>query len=149
MNRFAPGDIIEIETPSGLAYVQVTHLHSSYPEVVRALPGVHADRPDDLDGLARQKTRFVAMVPLAEIIGSGSLAGRRIGTAAVPEPDRRFPTFKMAIASKIDGSRRDIAYWWLWDGDTLRYDAEPGPEIATLPVREVMTADALMARLRA
>jgi len=149
MDRFEPGDIIEIETLSGLAYVQVTHRHASYPEVVRALPGLHAERPHDLDALARQETRFVAMTPLAEAVAGKAITARKVGTAAIPEADRRFPTFKMAIAGKIDGTRGGVAYWWFWDGDTLRYDAEPGPEVEAMPLREVVPPEALAARLGA
>lgn len=140
--RLAPGDIVEVTTPKGLAYVQVTHLHPAYPEVVRALPGLF-DACPDLDALAREPARFVAMVPLEGAIGNGRDGLRKAGSAPVPEADREFPIFRMAIPDRKGGT----AYWWFWDGEGLRYDMEPGPEAETMPLREVLGIAKLVARL--
>ena len=145
MTEFMPGDIVEIEMPEGLCYLQVTHRHPSYPEVVRTLPGFYASRPADLASLADAKTVFTAIIPLGGAIDQGRIIGRKAGTATVPAPDRTFPTFKMAIRDKQGG----VAYWWFWDGDSLRYDENPGPEAESMSPREVMTADALLARIAA
>ena len=113
--KFSPGDIIEIEGAKGLHYVQVTHDHASYPEVVRVLAGTHDSRP----------------------------AGSRIGNAAIPEQDLAFPVFRMPIRNK----QGDIAYWWLWNGQGLRYETELTPEAEKYPMREVMSAEAFLRRL--
>ena len=142
MTSFVPGDIVEIETLRGLAYVQVTHDHRAYPQVVRALPGFYSKRPD-LDALARGKSSFVAMVQLSEA-GGGM---RKAGSAPIPETDRPFPTFKMEIRDKIDGVRKDIAYWWFWDGEGLTYDTNPDAAMRNLPSREVLSAKRLVERM--
>ncbi|MCY0096916.1 hypothetical protein [Hoeflea ulvae] len=141
--KYSPGDIVEIETGKGLAYVQVTHNHSSYPEVVRALRGTHASRPDDLQALARSQTDFSAMIALASAVEAGRITGSRIGSAAIPEEDAKFPTFRMPIRDKQGG----IAYWWLWDGQGLSYETELTPEAEQFPMREVMAAETLLRRL--
>jgi len=41
MTDFRPGDVIEIGVSGRVAHVQVTHLHPSYPPVVRAIEGLH------------------------------------------------------------------------------------------------------------
>lgn len=143
MIRYEPGDIVEIETPRGLAYVQVTHDHPFYPQVVRALPGLHPTRPD-LDELVRRKASFVAMVQLSE---AGGASMRKASSAPIAEADRPFPTFKMEIRDKIEGVRKDIAYWWFWDGDGLTYDADPTPEERQLPRREVLSIGEVVERL--
>lgn len=145
MTEFSPGDIVEIETPKGLAYLQVTHRHSSYPEVVRVLPGLHSSQAEDLADLGRRETAFTAMIPLAGVIGQKRITGRKVGTATIPTSDRAFPTFKMAIRDKQGA----VAYWWFWDGDSLRHEEAPSPEAEAMGQREVMTADALMARITA
>ena len=38
MEEYAPGDIVEVETTKGLAYVQLTHTHPSYPQAFRTRP---------------------------------------------------------------------------------------------------------------
>lgn len=143
MTRFVPGDIVEIETPYGMAYVQVTHDHPSYPQVVRVLPGLHPVRPD-LDALVRQKAPFVAMVQLSD---DGSAAIRKVANAPIAEADRPFPTFKMEIREKIEGVRNAVAYWWFWDGDSLAYNDDPTPEQRQLPLREVLSIRELVLRL--
>lgn len=143
MTELAPGDIVEITTPNGLAYAQVTHRHPAYPEVIRLLGGLHDTRPADLDALAAGPTRLTAMIPLGGAIARGSLRAERIDARAVPAPDTTFPTFKMPIRDKKGG----IAYWWFWDGEGLRYDEQPGPEADAMPLREVLTADRLLERI--
>lgn len=145
MTDFAPGDIVEIETTKGLAYLQVTHRHSSYPEVVRMLPGLRVSRPDNFSDLAGQASVFTAMVPLGGTIDQNRIVGRKVATAPIPAADQAFPTFKMAIRDKQGA----IAYWWFWDGDSLRYDEAPGPEVETMSQREVMTAGSLLERIEA
>lgn len=141
--KFSPGDIIEIECANGLHYVQVTHDHTSYPEVVRALRGTHDSQPADINELARSKTAFTALTALGSAIQNQRISGSRIGKAAIPEQDLAFPIFRMPIRNKQGG----IAYWWLWDGQGLRYETELTPEAEKYPMREVMSADAFLHRL--
>ena len=146
--RIEPGDIFEIETPGGPALVQVTHMHPTSSEVVRVLARTTGDIAADLDGLARQEPLLVAMVPFASAIGSGRLNGRKVGRAVVPEGARAFPTFRMPILDKKEGVRANVAYWWFWDGEGLTYDAEPPAETERFPLREVLSVDAFLSRLR-
>lgn len=141
--KLQPGDIIEIETDDGLAYVQVTHTHPSYPEVVRALPGHHDSRPDGFDVLARSKSAFFAMLPLGGAIEGKRINGSKVGSAAIPPEHKDFPTFRMPIRDKKGG----VAYWWLWDGEGLRYETELDEESADLPMREVMPSKTFMEKL--
>jgi hypothetical protein len=41
------GDIAEIKTAAGLAYVQYTHDSEDMGQIVRVLPGLYASRPTD------------------------------------------------------------------------------------------------------
>lgn len=145
--RIEPGDVFEIKTQDGPVLVQVTHLHPTSSEVVRVLATTES-APADLDELARQEPCLVAMVPFASAIGSGRLSGRKIGRAAVPEEARAFPTFRMPILDKKEGVRANVAYWWFWDGEGLTYDAEPPAETESFPLREVLSIDAFLSRLR-
>lgn len=142
--EFFPGDIVEIATDKGLAYVQVTHRHASYPEVIRVLPSMHESRPKDISALAGSPALFSAMFPLSGAIAKGRISGEKVGTATIPVDDRPFPTFKMPIRDK----QGNIAYWWFWDGEGLRYDTEPGSETDRYPMREVIGVEKLLASLK-
>jgi hypothetical protein len=129
----SPGDIVEVETGSGRAFVQVTHRHVTYPEVIRVI---------DWSGGSTEVS------DLAAALQSGRIRGRKIGTAALPERHRAFPTFATPILDKQEGVRSKVAYWWLWDGDGLRYSTEPEDGAEGLPPREVMSVERFMAMLR-
>lgn len=141
--KLNPGDIVEIETGDGLAYVQVTHNHPSYPEVVRVLPGFHDSRPDGFDVLARAKSVFTTMLPLGGAIKGKRMTGTRVGSTAIPDEHKDFPTFRMPIRDRRGG----VAYWWFWDGEGLRYDTELDEKSAGFPMREVMSVSTFIEKL--
>lgn len=130
--QFSPGDVVEISIPGGLAYVQVTHTHVAYPEVVRILPGLHQERPA-LGTVASVPTRSVVMIPLGGALTHGKLQGAKIGAAEIPKADKKFPTFKMPIR----GKKGEIVYWWLWEGEGLTYTLEDDPRLKGASQREV------------
>ncbi len=139
---FAPGDVIEISTASGLAYLQVTHLHSAYPEIVRALPGLHTSRPESLDLLVQLPTRFIVITPLAGSLRHGHLNGGMLGNWPVPNGDRDFPQFR----TPIHDPNGQIVYCWYWDGDTLHHTSS-SDHLNDLPIREVVLPEELLIRL--
>lgn len=144
MKRFIPGDIIEVEIQSGLTYLQVTSLHPSYPEVIRHIEGVYHSRPSDIETMPIHQSRILGMAPVAKLIESGSIIGRKVGTANIPHNFRTFPTFQMPIRDR----QGQVVYWWFWDGEGIWYDRNPKAEKNhNFPIREVMTANMLMERL--
>ncbi|MBO6807535.1 hypothetical protein [Thalassospira sp.] len=145
MKQFQPGDIIEITLPQGFGYLQVTHNHPAYPEVVRALPGRHPARPANIAELAKGKTEFTLMLPLFSALKQGMIKGEKVGAAKIPANDSTFPTFRMPIRDK----QGNVVYWWFWDGEGLHYEANPDASTDQMPLREITTADALIAKLSA
>jgi hypothetical protein len=143
MSAFLPGDLVEISIAGGVFHVQVTHLHRSYPEVVRVFPGIRQERGDAISAESLGDAVFVAMVPLTGPTGKPLANCSRVGIMPVPAAARRFPTFKTTIRGR-DGR---IAYWWFWDGEALRFEEEPGAALLSLPDREILTFADIAARL--
>jgi hypothetical protein len=141
---FSPGDIVEIKTPAGLAYVQVTHNHTAYPEIVRVIEGCFNERPSDIRKLARRATAFTTMVPLSGALELHKIEGTKIGSENVPDKDKPFPTFKMPIRDK----KGEVVYWWLWEGDGLRHTLVDDGSYDGYPVREVPTITNFLERIR-
>ncbi|MFN3643536.1 MAG: hypothetical protein ACK4TB_11510 [Gemmobacter sp.] len=135
-----PGDIVEIATPAGLGYVQVTHLHPACGAVVRGLPGLHPARPADLAALARAPAAFVALCQLAAQAGAGCA---RVGAAPLAAGAGAFPTFRLPIRDRQGAP----IYWWFWDGEGLSLVPPPGIDPEALPLREITPLAALRARL--
>lgn len=136
-----PGDVVAIDTGSGVRHVQITHSRAPYPDVVRALhPSPTAATPAEIAG---GETAFVAMVELARNLGQEAMTTKVIGTSALPPSCRAFPTFRIPIRN----ASGDPVYWWTWDGESLAL----APEAADmdLPLREVLPFETLRARLAA
>jgi hypothetical protein len=58
------GDIVEIQTASGLAYIQYTHDGGGMGELVRVLPGLYPLRPTDFVALSSQKELYFVFYTL-------------------------------------------------------------------------------------
>ena len=56
--RAKPGDIIEVRTPRGLAYVHYTARHPEYGDAIRVLPGFFETRPESWSTLVAQEGYF-------------------------------------------------------------------------------------------
>ena len=103
------GDVIEIATPSGLAYAQYTHEHREPPRMgslIRVLPGLF-DRQPDIAALVEQEERFSVFFPLHAALR------RRIFRIAANEPippsKRPFPIFRSRARDEISDS--PVYYW--------------------------------------
>lgn len=106
------GDVIEVMTSRGLAYLQYVFRHTSppvYGELVRVLPGLYDSQPD-LHELAQQKERFFVFYPviaackrgLARVVGKEDVSGFR------------FPVMRQPGLRDRDGNVLD---WFLWNGE--------------------------------
>ncbi len=143
MEEYAPGDIVEVKTDKGLAYLQVTHTHASYPPVVRFLTGPHKNRPENVTVLTGSAEGPLAMVPLSGVLRKLNLAHTKVGTAEIPQGERKFPTFRMPVRDK----QGEIIYWWFWDGQGLTYSSELTEPQKKLPLREVMSSERFLEQL--
>ena len=145
MKQFQPGDVIEVKLPGGFAYVQITHNHPAYPEVIRALPGYYKKPPENILELASGQSVFTVMLPLFSAIERGMLEGRKVTSTKVPSSDSTFPTFRIPIRDR----QGNVVYWWFWDGEGLNYDAKPDAGSENMPLREITTTDTFIERLSA
>lgn len=129
--KLVPGDIIELDNADGAIHVQVTHTHAAYPEVVRVLERDSGNQADGPMELASRDTRLVAMVALGAALESGKINGRKVGNVPLTGASRDFPVFRMPVKDK----QGNIAYWWFWDGDGLRYETDLSDEASAYPLR--------------
>ena len=116
-NRVRPriGDVIEIPTPKGLAYAQFTHKHETPPRygaLLRVLPGLFTQRPEDFSALVSQRPEFMTFFPL------GAACNRAIVHVVASEPipahSSSFPIFRN---SHRDRTGKRTGPWFLWDGE--------------------------------
>jgi hypothetical protein len=136
------GDVFEIRTDKGLAYVQYTHDHKDLGPLVRVLPGMFSSRPDNLKGLVVGPTRFVVFYPIVDA-ARRSLA-QLIGSFPIPNHADAFPLMKW-VKPKLDGTLE----WSLWDGRTHVRDGirSLSHEEMDLPDVTIFNHDYLLERL--
>lgn len=136
------GDVIEIPTPSGLVYAQVSHTHPEFGHLIRVLPGIH-ERPPDVRDLAKGPHVWSTFYPVDASLRRGF--SRKVGSYPVPSHARRFPLFRAAGLPHPNTGL--VTEWWLWDG---RHETRIGAltdEQWDLPPREVLTHPTLVERV--
>lgn len=139
--RIKTGDIFEIRTPQGFAYLQNVLKHEEWGNLIRILEPIFEVRPAAFEHIAAQPERFMTFFPLA------AAQARRIvqfvGTATLPAHCRKFPLFK--TPGNIDKGR--VLDWWLWDGQTSWKIGNLSEEHRYLPVQMVMNDTRLIERI--
>lgn len=64
MARIKIGDVFEISTPKGKAYLQYVHKHETIGELIRILDGLYVDGCERLDELVENKELYLIHFPL-------------------------------------------------------------------------------------
>lgn len=64
MEKIKIGDLFEINTPRGSAYLHYFHFDDTTGELIRVLDGLYAERPVDLDKLVADDERFIVSFPI-------------------------------------------------------------------------------------
>lgn len=65
MGKIQIGDIFEINTPKGSAYLHYIYKDKIGRQLIRVLPGLYSARPESFDNLARSKERYMIFFPLS------------------------------------------------------------------------------------
>ena len=139
------GDVVEIRTPNGLAYVQYTAKHTMPPvfgDLVRVLPGLYETRPDDFSLLAQTKHSYFTFTPISVA------CRRRLATIVchekVPEWAQGIPVMRMANQFDGNGKPQD---WYLWDGVDTWPVTGPADEATKLSIAAIWGHDFLIEKL--
>lgn len=104
------GDVFEVATNRGLAYIQYSHDHGRYGSLVRVLPGLFPKRRPDLCGLTMNHERFYTFYPVRSGLQLGKVA--LVAHCIVPTAARAFPLLRHRAGR--DPKTREMR-WWLWD----------------------------------
>jgi hypothetical protein len=136
------GDIVEIPTPSGLAYAQYTHKHSMYGALLRVFSGTHPTRPTDLNSVLAGDVQFMCFFPLQAAIEAGIV--QVAGNASLPVGAAKLPVFRAGV---MNPATRKVGVWWLWDGEREWRVGSLTPEERYYPIRGVWNDALLVERI--
>ena len=131
------GDVLEVRTPSGLAYAHYTHMHDRYGALLRVMPGVYLSRPIDFAACVSSTPQFMTFFPV------GAASNRRLMSVvaheAIPHSARSFPTFRTRATKN--------GAWWLWDGENEWHIGALRPGMEQFPIRGVWNDTLLIKRI--
>jgi hypothetical protein len=108
------GDIFEIRTAEGLAYMQYVNHDSQMGELMHVLPGLYDNLPVDFIGLVEQRERFVTFFSLVAAVKRQIV--RYVDNVEVPALYGPFPVLRSP--GYVDPKTNKIERWWLWDGNS-------------------------------
>jgi hypothetical protein len=113
------GDIFEIKTPAGLAYVQYTHPGGDMGALVRVLPGLFSVRPTNFAELSKERELYFVFYTL-------SYALRDHQTEVVshqPIPEWAQPYLLMRWPGGRDQSGKEVAWKIIKASDPLTLES--------------------------
>ena len=137
------GDVLEVNTPRGLAYIHYTYFtYRPYFEVIRVLPGFFATRPADFSSLVNDPRAFFAFYPVR-----GAVSQELVEVVAYHpvSPDRAFPAvYRWAGARNREGR---VLAWRICEGTQETLVRELSEEQRYLPIFSIFLHDSLVSAL--
>lgn len=137
--RARVGDVVELPTPSGLAYAQCTHTLREWGALLAVLWGRHATRPVELGTVVTTPIQFQTFFPLTQAINRKIF--HVVANVPVPSDRQVLPTFR--AAGFIDRTGR-VHDWWLWNGEFTRQVRTLTDDQRRLPILGVINDTLLL-----
>lgn len=114
MVRLKVGDVFEIHTPRGKAYIQYVSNDEVIGELIRVLPGVYDNLPDNIKEIASGKEEFFIHFPLKAALKQKIL--KRVSNFDLPK-NFKIPT---KFRTEVTDNEGNIIGWHIVDYDTLK-----------------------------
>jgi hypothetical protein len=99
--RAVIGDVFEVSTASGFAYLQYTHEDAFMKSLVRVLPGRYETRPSDLDHLVSHHEAYFVFYLLDQALKDG--LAQLVGNRPIPEAAQSLPLMRQPGEIMRDG----------------------------------------------
>ncbi|KFA88048.1 ribonuclease E inhibitor RraB [Archangium violaceum] len=137
------GDVLEVSTPRGLAYIHHTYFtYRPYFEVIRVLPGFFDTRPVDFTDLVNHPKAFFAFYPVRPAVSQGLV---EIVAHHPVSPDQAFPAvYRWAGARSREGR---VLAWRICEGTKETLVRELSEEQRYLPIFSIFLHDSLVSAL--
>jgi hypothetical protein len=112
------GDVLEVPTPRGLAYVQYTHYQKPLGTLIRVLPGFHQSKPTDFVELAKAKELYFVFCPIQTLVNQGLL--QVASNECVPDSAVRFPPMRRRGFVRPLAKGGGVSSWIIVEGKEER-----------------------------
>jgi Regulator of ribonuclease activity B len=112
------GDVLEVPTPRGLAYVQYTHYQEPLGTLIRVLPGFHQSKSADFVELARAKELYFVFCPIETLVNQGLL--QVVSNERVPDSAVQFPPMRRRGFVRPLAKGGGVSSWTIFEGEKER-----------------------------
>ncbi|WP_309896649.1 ribonuclease E inhibitor RraB [Archangium sp.] len=138
--RARPGDVLEIRTPRGLAYIHYTYYsRKPYREAIRVLPGFFTERPSEFTALINSPRAYFAFYPAAAAASQGLV---EVVAEHPLAPGQDFPAiYRRAGARSREGG---VLAWLICEGTKETLVRELSEEQRHLPIASFWSHDVLV-----
>lgn len=136
MKKIMVGDVFELETSAGKAYLHYIYEEPDFGELIRVLPGLYQERPSNLNEIVAEKERYMIFFPLKAahrrsiVCKVGHVSAGAYAKPAFMRSDHweRFEfkgwhivdtkTWRMQLVSELTDEQVKLSPWGIWN-DTL------------------------------
>ncbi len=140
--RARPGDVLEVRTPRGLAYVHYSARDPEYGDAIRVLPGFFTTRPTDFSVLAGSPEAYFSFYPVGAAVSQGLV--EVVARIPVP-PGQGLPSvYRRAGARRPEGG---VLAWLICEGKKETLVWELSEEQRYLPIARIWMHDTLISYL--
>ena len=105
------GNVYELKTGRGLAYLQHTYEHPEYGSLIRVLPGLHESRPRDLSEVTKAKELYFVFFPVKAAARMRIV--ERVETCGIPQGSEKPAVMRRPGARAQDGR---VKTWFINNG---------------------------------
>lgn len=110
--RIKIGDILEIKTSKGYAYMQYTHKDiGTMGSLVRVFNGIYDKQLEELDILKDKDVQFITFFPLQFALNKGIV--NYLGNMELRDEFRVFPIFKSMLGQDLKTNKAKS--WNIWE----------------------------------
>lgn len=135
------GQVLEIATERGLAYVQYVSRHGKYGDTIRILPGLFTTRPRDFSRLVHGHAYF-AFYPLRMAVAQNLITP--VAIEPIPVGLERPQRLRRRGAIANDGR---VETWLVIDGDREELRSELSLDEKRLPIASIWNHALLVQRI--
>lgn len=139
------GDILEVRTPRGLAYVQYSHYKKPYGTLIRVLSNFYQSRPMDFSQIAQGKELYFVFCPIEALVVKRLL--EVVANEKIPDTAKGFPVMRERGLVRPVAKGGGVSHWSILEGEEKSRVEKLTPDQAKLSIASIWNLGMLVHRL--
>ena len=139
------GDILEVHTDAGRAYMQYVHHKKPFGSLVQILPGLHREKPTSFSELLQSQDSYYAFLPLEVLVNESMIS--IVGHEDIPTQSRKFPVMRKRGRVRPISEGGGTENWQIIEGDNSTKVTELSIDESHLSIIVIWPYPVLLKRL--